>query len=56
MRKLLEVTSPLPSREREGPIAKQWEGEGAVEASLSRHIGDSPLTLTLSRKGRGKMM
>src|SRR5260221_6500713 len=24
---------PLPSREREGPIAEQWEGEGALATS-----------------------
>jgi hypothetical protein len=23
------VVTPLPSREREGPIAQRWEGEGA---------------------------
>jgi hypothetical protein len=24
------MTAPLPSREREGPIAQQWEGEGVL--------------------------
>src|SRR5712671_949362 len=43
---------PLPLREREGPIAEQWEGEGVGAArenpSPSRCAGPS-----LSRKGRG---
>ena len=46
------MKAPLPLREREGPIAQQWEGEAAW------HLAHRPLTRlatlgTLSRKGRG---
>ena len=33
--------TPLPSRERKGPAAKPWEGEGAYE-SARRHGGHCP--------------
>ncbi len=46
------VQFPLPLREREGPVAKRREGEGAGAASSQ--FGTSPLTPALSRKGRGK--
>jgi urease accessory protein len=50
--------SPLPLREREGPIAEQWEGEGRGAAlanpSPSRCAGHPELlSKGLSRKGRG---
>jgi len=35
---------PLSLREREGPIAKRWEGEGQT-------FDDFPLTLPLLRSG-----
>ena len=49
-------SKPLsPLREREGPVAQQWEGEGSDMATMRTPL--SPLALrassTLSRKGRG---
>src|SRR5207247_11309056 len=47
---------PLPSREREGTVAKRWESEGAASRlgaaapSPSHAFGIDPF---LSRKGRG---
>jgi hypothetical protein len=48
----VEPQNPLPLREREGPIAKRWEGEGAAETypPPSRCCATGP---ALSRKGRG---
>jgi hypothetical protein len=31
--------APLPSREREGPAGKQWEGEGRPRAAGSEAVG-----------------
>jgi hypothetical protein len=62
-------TLPLPSREKEGPIAQQWEGEGvgatgvftlSIASSSARKLLTAPSPSHafgagpfLSRKGRG---
>ena len=54
-------SSPLPLREREGPAAKRWEGEGSRRPrSCRRHVDPSPFPScgwvpSLSRKGRGTL-
>ena len=36
------MDSPLPSREREGPAAQQWEGEGVSDPSPRSAVAESP--------------
>ncbi len=49
------MKAPLPLREREGPIAQQWEGEGRG-ISLHRPLTRLATLGTLSRKGEGLMI
>src|SRR5205807_6350341 len=49
-----QALAPLPLREREGPAAKLWEGEGVTyETGTPPHPARAARESTLSRTGRG---